>query len=263
MNEDSGLDLAVVGLAGRFPGAGDVAGLWRDVLGGRPVTTRFTPEELAGSVPAAEYTRPDYVPVFGVLDGADRFDAGFFGYSPRDARVIDPQQRQFLECAWEALESAGHVADVDELSVGVYAATAMSGYLLHHLLPAGEAAGSEYELSVANDKDAVATRVAYHLGLRGPAVAVQTACSSSLVAVHLAGQALLAGNATSRWPGRPTCGCRWRPATATSPAGSCPATGCAGRSTPPPPAPSAAAVSPSSRCGGSPTRSPTATPSTP
>ncbi|MEV4413083.1 type I polyketide synthase [Catellatospora sp. NPDC049609] len=193
MSEDSGLDLAVVGLAGRFPGVGDVPGLWRDVLTGRPVSTRFTPEELAGSVPAAEYERPDYVPVFGVLDGADRFDAEFFGYSPRDARLIDPQQRLFLECAWEALESAGHVADVDDLSVGVYAATALSGYLLHHLLPAGEAAGSEYEMSVANDKDAVATRVAYHLGLRGPAVAVQTACSSSLVAVHLAGQGLLAG----------------------------------------------------------------------
>ncbi|MEV0457297.1 type I polyketide synthase [Catellatospora methionotrophica] len=193
MSDDSGLDLAVVGLAGRFPGSGDVTGLWRDVLAGKPVSTRFTAEELAGSVSEAERTRPDYVPVFGVLDGADRFDAGFFGYSPRDARLIDPQQRLFLECAWQALESAGHVADVDELSVGVYAATALSGYLLHHLLPAGERAGSEYEMSVANDKDAVATRVAYHLGLRGPAVAVQTACSSSLVAVHLAGQALLAG----------------------------------------------------------------------
>ncbi|MEU9075080.1 beta-ketoacyl synthase N-terminal-like domain-containing protein [Kitasatospora sp. NPDC048538] len=193
MTEDGGLDIAVVGLAGRFPGAEDVTALWRALLDGRPTTSRFTPEELAGSVPAAEYGRPDYVPVFGVLDGADRFDAGFFGYSPHDARLIDPQQRVFLECAWQALESAGHVADVDELAVGVYGATGMSGYLLHHLLPAGEAVGSEYEMSVANDKDAVATRAAYHLGLRGPAMAVQTACSSSLVAVHLAAQALLAG----------------------------------------------------------------------
>lgn len=193
MNEDAGLDIAIVGLAGRFPGAPDVHRFWQCVLSGRPTMSRFSPDEMAGSVPAAEYGRRDYVPVFGVLDDADRFDAGFFGYTPRDARLIDPQQRVFLECAWQALESAGHVADVDNLSVGVYAATGMSGYLLRNLLPAGGGVGSEYEMLVANDKDAVATRVAYHLGLRGPAVAVQTACSSSLVAVHLAGQALLAG----------------------------------------------------------------------
>ena len=103
MNEDAGLDIAIVGLAGRFPGAPDVARFWQRVMSGLPTTSRFSPDEMAGSVPATEYGRPDYVPVFGVLDDADRFDAGFFGYSPRDARLIDPQQRVFLECAWQAL----------------------------------------------------------------------------------------------------------------------------------------------------------------
>ncbi|MFD6156426.1 type I polyketide synthase [Nocardia sp. NPDC060256] len=194
MTENSGLDIAIVGLAGRFPGAADIDGLWQRILRGKPTVSRFTPEELAASgVPAREYRRPDYVPVYGVLDDIDRFDAEFFGYTPRDARLIDPQQRLFLECAWQALESSGHLALTDDELVGVYAATAMSTYLLKNLLAAGDAAGSEYELLLGNDKDGVATRVAYHLGLRGPACTIQTACSSSLVAVHVACQALLTG----------------------------------------------------------------------
>jgi phthiocerol/phenolphthiocerol synthesis type-I polyketide synthase E len=194
MSDDSGLDIAVVGMAGRFPGAADVDEFWRAVLRGEPTVSRFAPDELsAAGVPAEEHGHPDYVPVFGDLADADRFDAGLFGYTPRDARLIDPQQRVFLECAWAALESAGHLTDVEEQFVGIYAATAMSTYLLKNLSNAGPSVGSDYEIALANEKDAIATRTAYHLGLRGPAVAVQTACSSSLVAVHLAGQALLAG----------------------------------------------------------------------
>ncbi|OLF07377.1 polyketide synthase type I [Actinophytocola xinjiangensis] len=187
-------DLAVVGLAGRFPGAADIDEFWSRVLRGEPTVRRFSADELAAAgVPESERTRPDYVPVFGDVSDVDRFDAGFFGYTPRDARLLDPQQRLFLESAWHALEGAGHVADVDRLVVGVYAAVGTAGYLVRNLLPAADAAGSDYEVTIANEKDAVATRTAYHLGLRGPAIAVQTACSSSLVAVHQAGQALLAG----------------------------------------------------------------------
>ncbi|MET8118330.1 beta-ketoacyl synthase N-terminal-like domain-containing protein [Micromonospora sp. NPDC005189] len=193
-NQETGLEIAIVGMAGRFPGASDVDELWRRVLAGDETITRFTDTELtAAGVTEDERRHPDHVPAHGALPDIDRFDAGFFGYSPRDARLLDPQQRLFLECAWAALERAGHLTGDPDRLVGVYAAAAASGYLLHHLFrnPHLDSV-SEYELMLANDKDSLPTRVAYHLDLRGPAVAVQTACSSSLVAVHLAAQSLLA-----------------------------------------------------------------------
>ncbi|MCW3845367.1 polyketide synthase, partial [Micromonospora yasonensis] len=192
--QETGLEIAIVGMAGRFPGGADVDELWRTILAGREAITRFTPDELAAAgLPEEDRDHPDHVPAHGALPEVDRFDAAFFGYSPRDARLIDPQQRLLLECAWEALEDSGHLTGDPDRLVGVYAACAASGYLLHHLFrnPALDSV-SEYELMLANDKDSLPTRVAYHLDLRGPAVAVQTACSSSLVAVHLAVQGLLA-----------------------------------------------------------------------
>ncbi|MBI3688913.1 MAG: acyltransferase domain-containing protein [Actinobacteria bacterium] len=182
-------------MAGRFPGASDVAQFWRNILAGVPTTSRFTPEELAADgVPEQDLRSPDYVPVFGALPDVELFDAGFFGYSPRDASLLDPQQRLFLECAWEALEGSGQLVPEPGDVVGVYAGAGTSSYLLHNVLgnPRLPAGVTEYDLLLANDKDSLATRVAYHLDLRGPAVTVQTACSSSLVAVHLAAQALLA-----------------------------------------------------------------------
>ncbi|MGV9214022.1 type I polyketide synthase [Micromonospora sp. RB23] len=193
-DQETGLEIAIVGMAGRFPGAADVDELWRRVLAGQETITRFTDAELAAAgLSEQERRHPDHVPAHGALPDIDRFDAAFFGYSPRDARLLDPQQRLFLEAAWTALERAGHLAGNPDRLVGVYAAAAASGYLLHHLFrnPRLDSV-SEYELMLANDKDSLPTRVAYHLDLRGPAVAVQTACSSSLVAVHLAAQALLA-----------------------------------------------------------------------
>ncbi|MCG5435284.1 type I polyketide synthase [Micromonospora foliorum] len=193
-DQETGLEIAIVGMGGRFPGAADVDELWRRVLAGAETITRFTDAELAAAgLTEDERRHPDHVPAHGALPDVDRFDAGFFGYSPRDARLLDPQQRLFLECAWAALERSGHLTGDPDRLVGVYAAAAASGYLLHHLFrnPHLDSV-SEYELMLANDKDSLPTRVAYHLDLRGPAVAVQTACSSSLVAVHLAAQALLA-----------------------------------------------------------------------
>lgn len=191
---EPGLDIAVVGMAGRFPGAGDVDELWRLVVEGREAISFFDREQLvAAGVPADEAGHPDYVPAYGVLPGVQEFDAEFFGYTPRDARLLDPQQRLFLECAWEALEAAGHLAAGPDELVGVYAGASMSSYLLRNLLDNPELSStSEYELVLANDKDSLASRVSYHLDLRGPAVSVQTACSSSLVAIHQAAQALLA-----------------------------------------------------------------------
>ncbi|WP_328653626.1 acyltransferase domain-containing protein [Micromonospora sp. NBC_00330] len=193
-DQETGLEIAIVGMGGRFPGAADVDELWRRVLAGTETITRFTDAELAAAgVTEGERRHPDHVPAHGAVPDVDRFDAAFFGYSPRDARLLDPQQRLFLECAWAALERSGHLTGDPGRLVGVYAAAAASGYLLHHLFrnPRLDSV-SEYELMLANDKDSLPTRVAYHLDLRGPAVAVQTACSSSLVAVHLAAQALLA-----------------------------------------------------------------------
>ncbi|MFF0316870.1 type I polyketide synthase [Micromonospora sp. NPDC005252] len=193
-DQETGLEIAIVGMAGRFPGAADIDELWQRILAGEETITRFTDAELAAAGLTEEERRhPDHVPAHGALADIDRFDAGFFGYSPRDARLLDPQQRLFLQTAWTALERAGHLAGNPDRLVGVYAAAAASGYLLHHLFrnPRLDSV-SEYELMLANDKDSLPTRVAYHLDLRGPAVAVQTACSSSLVAVHLAAQALLA-----------------------------------------------------------------------
>ena len=193
--QTTGLEIAVVGMAGRFPGADSVDALWQNVVAGREALTSFSADELtAAGVPAAERSEPEYVPVSGVLSDVAGFDAEFFGYSPRDAALIDPQQRVFLECAWEALEAAGHVASSSHGLVGVYASSSASTYLLHNLLrnPLLAGSASEYEMLLGNDKDSIAARVAYHLDLRGPAVCVQTACSSSLVAIHHACQALLA-----------------------------------------------------------------------
>jgi acyl transferase domain-containing protein len=123
------------------------------------------------------------------------FDAEFFSIPPREAEILDPQHRLFLECAWEALERAGHAPDRAGQAVGVFAGCGMPGYFIDRLLPNRELMNSAgaYALMLANDKDFLATRVAYLLGLTGPACTVQTACSTGLVAVHLACQSLLSG----------------------------------------------------------------------
>ncbi|MGW8763539.1 type I polyketide synthase [Streptomyces sp. NPDC055815] len=192
MSRDRSLDIAVTGMAGRFPGAPDVARLWEAVEQGRPLLRRLTREELEqAGIPAELADDPAYVPVHGRLDDADRFDHAFFGVSPREARLLDPQQRLMLECAWSALEDAGHpLRAPDTRRTAVYAAASSSEHL-RALLAGGELDDPEFdEAIVANERDFLATRIAYKLGLTGPAMAVLTACSSSLVAVHLAMQAL-------------------------------------------------------------------------
>ncbi|HYS37360.1 MAG TPA: type I polyketide synthase [Pseudonocardiaceae bacterium] len=195
MVEPTGLEVAIVGAAGRFPGADSVDAYWDLIASGRPAVSTFTDAELdAAGVPEHVRGLPSYVRAGGVLAGAELFDPAFFGMSPRDAAVLDPQQRVFLECAWHALENAGHAGQPQRHVVGTYASASMSTYLLRHLLPDADLMGelSNHELVLANDKDTLATRTAYHLNLTGPALSVQTACSSSLVAVHLACQGLLA-----------------------------------------------------------------------
>jgi phthiocerol/phenolphthiocerol synthesis type-I polyketide synthase E len=188
--------IAVIGMAGRFPGATSVEALWRNLREAADGITDLSREELlAVGVPPAQVDDPLYVRSRGVLEGADRFDAELFGYTPREAAIMDPQQRLFLQCAWEALEDAGLAPSDGGPSVGVYAAASLSTYLLFNLMARPdvvESAGT-LQVGIGNGLGHLATSVSYRLGLRGPSLAVQTACSSSLVAVHLACQALLTG----------------------------------------------------------------------
>ena len=187
------LDIAVVAMSCRLPGAPTVDAFWRNLREGVESIALFSDDQLrAAGVSAAELVQPSYVKAAGVLGDSQMFDAAFFGYSPREAELLDPQQRLFLECAWEALERAGYRPDRCPVSVGVYAGAGFNRYLLHHALTDRERVlASSDRLIAANDKDFLATRVSYKLNLTGPSVAVQTACSTSLVAVHLACQGLL------------------------------------------------------------------------
>jgi phthiocerol/phenolphthiocerol synthesis type-I polyketide synthase E len=193
----SGIEIAIVGLAGRFPGAENVDALWRNIRDGIESVTAFTDDELRGrGIAQSALDDPAYVKAGVLLERPDRFDAGFFGYTPREAEQIDPQQRLFLECAWHALENAGYDPERLEAAVGVYAGAGANLYLMKHLLPrhAASGAGGIAELIGllnGNAADSLCTRVAYKLNLRGPAVTVQTACSTSLAAVHMACQSLL------------------------------------------------------------------------
>jgi phthiocerol/phenolphthiocerol synthesis type-I polyketide synthase E len=191
----TGLEIAIVGMAGRFPGARNVVEFWHNLRDGVESLTVFTDEELtARGVAPALLRQPGYVKSGRVVDGFDRFDAAFFGISPREAELIDPQQRLFLECAWEALEDAGYDPDRVPRRVSVYAGARMNGYLFNvYSNPAIANTVGDLQIQVANDKDYLATRVSYKLNLGGASVTVQTACSTALVAIHFAAQALLSG----------------------------------------------------------------------
>jgi acyl transferase domain-containing protein/thioesterase domain-containing protein len=188
--------IAIVGLAGRFPGARNIGEFWRNLRDGVEAIQPLSDAELlAAGVPPEIIDQPEYVKAAAVLEGVDRFDASFFGLSPKDAAIMDPQHRHFLECAWEAIEDAGHPPESFSGSIGVFAGSGMNAYMMHNLLNNRgllESAGLFLIRQTGNDKDVLATRVSYQLDLRGPSLAVQTACSTSLVAVHLACQSLLA-----------------------------------------------------------------------
>ncbi len=189
-------DVAIVGMAGRFPGAPDVASFWRNLRDGVECIRFFTPDELAAAgVDPALARDPSYVPAHGWLEGIELFDAAFFGVGPREAEVTDPQVRAFLEVAWEALEDAGIDPARAPGAIGVVAGASNDAYVIDNLLRRPdviEAVGS-VQTALGNHADFLATRVAYELDLSGPALTVQTACSTSLVAVHLACQSLLSG----------------------------------------------------------------------
>ncbi|MCU5775503.1 SDR family NAD(P)-dependent oxidoreductase [Erwiniaceae bacterium BAC15a-03b] len=191
------LPIAIIGAGCRFPRAASVFEFWRRIADGEELTSRFDAEALQrAGVDAALLQRADYVPAAAVVEDADRFEWGFFGYSRQEAESIDPQQRLFLMCAWEALEMAGYPPATLSARTGVIGSTRMSTYQLAQRQDAQQIVSPQvFQKLMGNDKDYLATRVAYKLGLRGPAYTVQTACSSSLIATHLACEAIASGDA--------------------------------------------------------------------
>ncbi|MEO6045000.1 MAG: SDR family NAD(P)-dependent oxidoreductase, partial [Tepidiformaceae bacterium] len=184
-------------MAGRFPGARSVGDLWELVRsGGTALQVRTADEAVAAGVPAYLARDPQHVNLGTALEDVEAFDASFFDIGPRDAAIMDPQHRHFLECSWEALEDAGHVPEKFDGAIGVYAGCGMNSYLLNNLLTNPDlvqSLGMFLLRHTSNDKDFLSTGVSYRLNLKGPSVNVQTACSTSLVAIHLASQALLNG----------------------------------------------------------------------
>lgn len=202
MSQDQTPDIesiAIVGMAGRFPEARDLEELWHNLIHRVDCIRDLTDDELrkAGVDPAT--LPPNYVRCDTLVDGIEMFDASFFGFSAREAEILDPQSRVFLECAWEALESSGLSGEPDPGWIGVFAGVSLPTYYLSNLLSRPELAASMggFQLLLANERDYFATRVSYKLDLRGPSVNVQTACSTSLVAVHMACQSLLAYQCTA------------------------------------------------------------------
>jgi acyl transferase domain-containing protein len=187
-------EIAIIGMAGRFPGAESPKELWQNLCDGVEAITAFTDDELAAlGVPDRLLRDPSFVKAGAFAPGVDMFDAALFGYTPREAELIDPQQRVFLECALEALEDAGHAAPDDELLVGVFGGAALSSYLVFNLLsnPTLIARIDPLQLNLGNANSFLATRVSYKLDLKGPSVNIESACSTSLVAIHFACQSLL------------------------------------------------------------------------
>ncbi|MEP7311016.1 MAG: amino acid adenylation domain-containing protein [Pseudomonadota bacterium] len=187
--------IAIIGMAGRFPGAADVDEFWDNLCAGRESIRFFRPDELDSSIPAALRADPAYVAARGVLEDAALFDAGFFGMSPLEAQLMDPQQRQFLEVAWHALEHAGHVPERTPGSIGLFGGMYNATYYQRHLMPRPDVTGrlGDLQVMLGNEKDYLTSRVAHKLGLSGPAVSVNTACSTSLVATVMAMDSLRTG----------------------------------------------------------------------
>jgi acyl transferase domain-containing protein len=188
-------NIAIIGMSGRFPGAKNIDEFWQNLKNGVESITFFSEQELIDSgIDPSVLKDSHYVKAKGILDDVTGFDAAFFGFSPKEAEITDPQQRLFLECAWEALENAGYEPQNYSGAIGLYGG--MSGidtYLSQNLSLNKNIRNStdKFQLLIGNDKDFLCTRIAYKLNLNGPSVTVQTACSSGLVAVVMACKSLL------------------------------------------------------------------------
>ena len=181
--KDSDDGIAIIGMVGRFPGAANTDEFWDNLCRGVESSTFFTKEEIDPSVDSETIADPNYVRARGIVEGAELFDAGFFNISPREAEVMDPQCRIFLELAYEALENAGYTADKGK--IGLYAGSGQNTYFENHLCGRTEIIDrlGAFQTMLANEKDFLTTRVAYKLNLTGPSISINTACSTSLVAI--------------------------------------------------------------------------------
>ena len=189
-------DVAVVGMACRFPGAPSPDAFWRNLCDGVESVTFFSDEELIDAgVDAALLADPRYVKANAIIAEADQFDADFFNFTPREAELLDPQHRIFLECSWEAFERAGCDPWRYSGRIGVFAGCGANSYILNNIYPNQDLVESvdRFQLLLASDKDYLATRVSYKLNLSGPSLNVQTACSTSLVAIAIACQSIAEG----------------------------------------------------------------------
>tara|TARA_R110002096_G_scaffold68159_5_gene164803 strand:- start:43287 stop:48545 length:5259 start_codon:yes stop_codon:yes gene_type:complete len=193
--ENSSKDIAIIGMAGRFPGANTIEELWNILRDGKETITFFSKEELDISIPDYLRNDPLYVTARGLLPSAKTFDADFFGLNPKLAQAMDPQQRIFLEICWEALEQAGHLPKHFKGSIGVYAGCEINTYYENNVYLNNELQDQVGGLNIytVNGKDFIAPRVAYHLNLKGPAVSVHSACSTSLLAITEAATAIRTG----------------------------------------------------------------------
>ena len=224
----NGFEIAIIGMAGRFPGAPSLRRFWQNLCDGVESIHFFTDEELiAAGVDPGLLRRPGYVRARPVLDDVDLFDARFFGFSAREAEMLDPQHRLFLETAWQALEDGGYAGERFGPVTGVYGGAGANGYLMGLVTHPGGALASPLQTLLANDKDYLATLTSYKLNLTGPSLTVQSACSTSLVAIHQASEALanrecdlaVAGGVTIRLP--QTSGYHYHPQGIFSPDGHC------------------------------------------
>lgn len=187
-------DIAIIGMAGTFPDAGDTDEFWENIKNGVSSVHCFSTEELLDAGVDTNFIgNPDYVKAGTTLTGIEKFDAAFFGLTPQEAAILDPQHRLLLETAWHTLENAGYMPDDFKGRVGIYAGTSPSVYLQQHILPQRHLLPmvNDTRIKLSNDPEFLTTNIAYKLNLKGPAINVATACSTSLVAVHLACQGLL------------------------------------------------------------------------
>jgi len=187
--------IAIIAMAGRFPGAGDVEAFWDNLCDGRESITFFGSDQLDPGVPEDQRRDPAYVAARGVIDGVEDFDAAFFGISPREAELMDPQQRIFLELCWECMERGGHVPDAHDGPVGVFGGMHNATYFQRHVSSRPDLIDKlgAFQVMLGNEKDYLATRIAHKLNLTGPAISMNTACSTSLVAICQAFDALRSG----------------------------------------------------------------------
>jgi len=191
----SSADIAVIGMAGRFPGSDTIEELWENLRDGKETISLFTKEELDSSLPESLRNDPLYIGARGVLPSAKTFDPSFFGLNPQLAAAMDPQIRVFLEISFEALEQAGHLPKHYKGSIGVYSGSEINTYYENNIFSNKELKSSIGELQIytVNGKDFIAPRTSYHLNLKGPSVSVHSACSTSLLAVAEAVKAIRTG----------------------------------------------------------------------